>query len=286
MNKKLVSVLVVLIVVLVLVGGSLYTVDETKQAIVLQLGKPVGGIKDPGLHVKIPFIQDVKFFERRLLDYDASPAEILTSDKKNLVVDNFAKWRIIDPLKFYKTVRNVAGALSRLDDIIFAEVRVELGRHIMADTISKSRTDIMTQVTERADKNAREYGITILDVRIKRADLPQENERAIFGRMRTERERQAKKYRSEGREAAIRLTSTADKERTIILAEAFRESQVLRGEGDAEAARIYAEAYGKDTEFYSFTRSLEAYRISLGSDSTMVLSGKDDFLKYIRKSGK
>ncbi|MBW2091679.1 MAG: protease modulator HflC [Deltaproteobacteria bacterium] len=283
MGKKFGIIVVVIIVALIAVNAVFYTVDETKQVIILQLGKPVGGVKGPGLHLKLPFIQEVKLFERRLLDYDAAPAEILTSDKKNLVVDNYAKWQIISPLRFYKTVRNEQGALARLDDIIYAELRVELGRHIMSDIIAKVRSDIMAKVTERSNIKAKEYGISIRDVRIKRADLPQENERAVFGRMRAERERQAKKYRSEGQEASIKLKAAADRKRTIILAEAYRKSQTLKGEGDAEATRIYAEAYNQDKEFYDFTRSLEAYRNALDSDTTLVLTQDDEFLKYIKK---
>ncbi|MBW1708772.1 MAG: protease modulator HflC [Deltaproteobacteria bacterium] len=283
MGKKFGIIVVIIVVALIAVSAIFYTVDETKQAIILQLGKPTGGIKGPGLHLKIPFIQEVKFFESRLLDYDAAPAEILTADKKNLVVDNYAKWEIIDPLQFYKTVRNVQGALARLDDIIYAELRVELGRHIMIDIITKVRADIMAKVTERSNTKAKEYGISVKDVRIKRADLPQENERAVFGRMRAERERQAKKYRSEGQEASIKVKAAADREQTVILAEAYRKSQTLKGEGDAKATRIYAEAYNKDEEFYDFTRSLEAYRKALESDTTMVLTQGDEFLKYIKK---
>ncbi|MBW2140852.1 MAG: protease modulator HflC [Deltaproteobacteria bacterium] len=283
MGKKFGIIVVIIVVALIAVSAIFYTVDETKQAIILQLGKPTGGIKGPGLHLKIPFIQEVKFFESRLLDYDAAPAEILTADKKNLVVDNYAKWEIIDPLQFYKTVRNVQGALARLDDIIYAELRVELGRHIMIDIITKVRADIMAKVTERSNTKAKEYGISVKDVRIKRADLPQENERAVFGRMRAERERQAKKYRSEGQEASIKVKAAADREQTVILAEAYRKSQTLKGEGDAKATRIYAEAYNKDEEFYDFTRSLEAYRKALETDTTMVLTQGDEFLKYIKK---
>ena len=198
---------------LAVLNSAFFIVDETKQAIVVQLGNPVTGIKGPGLHFKIPIIQEVIFFERRILNYDAAPAEILTEDKKNLVVDNYAKWKIEDPLVFYKAVRNVSGALQRLDDIIYAELRVELGRHPMVEIISKIRSDLMESITKRSDVRARAYGITIVDVRIKRADLPKENERAVFGRMRTERERQAKKYRSEGQEAALKLRSEADREK-------------------------------------------------------------------------
>ena len=285
MQKKLGPLVIVVVAILIVLNSAFFTVDETKQAIILQLGKPVSGVKGPGLHFKIPFLQEVQFFESRYLDYDASPAEILTEDKKNLVVDNYAKWKIVDPLKFYRTVRNVSGALSRLDDIIFAELRVELGRHLMANIISQKRADIMAVVTERSDQQARVYGISVRDVRIKRADLPQENERAVFGRMRTERERQAKKYRSEGQEVALRLKAEADRERTIILAQAYRQSQEIMGQGDGDATKVYAEAFGQDPDFFSFLKSIEAYRGALKQDTTLVLTPEDEFLKYFQKSG-
>lgn len=284
MSKSSKYIIYAVIALVVLLPFFFYVVDETKQAIVLRLGQPVGDIKKPGLHVRIPILHQVEFFERRLLDYDASPAEILTSDKKNLVVDNYAKWRITDPLLFYKTVAHVRGALARLDDIIYSEVRNELGKHLFIDIITKVRSEIMARVTVRSDEKARQYGIEVLDVRIKRADLPVENERAVFGRMRAERERQAKKYRSEGEEASIKLKASAERERTILLAEAQRKAEILMGDGDAEATRIYAEAYNQDPEFYDFTRSLEAYTRSLTSDTTLVLSEDDEFIKYLKSS--
>ncbi len=282
MNKKFSSVVVLIVLALIGLNTAFFMVDQTQQAVIVQLGKPVSGIIGPGLQFKIPFIQEVIYFENRLLDYDAAPSEILTEDKKNLLVDTYAKWRIIDPLKFYKTVRNIDGALARLDDIVFAELRVELGQHLMSQIISEKRDDIMKVVTERSDKAARDYGISVIDARIKRADLPKENERAVFGRMRTERERQAKRYRSEGQEAALKITAEADRKRTVLLAEAYRQSQTLRGQGDAEAAKIYAEAYNRDPEFYAFIRSLQAYDNSLDENTTMVLSPKDQFLQYLQ----
>ncbi|MFH1139662.1 MAG: protease modulator HflC [Pseudomonadota bacterium] len=284
MNRKFGIIVTAAVIGLAVLNSAFFIVDQTKQAIVVQLGNPVGGVKGPGLHFKIPIIQEVIFFENRILNYDAAPAEILTEDKKNLVVDNYAKWRITNPLVFYKAVRNVGGALQRLDDIIFAELRVELGRHPMIQIISQKRSILMEAVTKRSDDKARAYGISVLDVRIKRADLPKENERAVFGRMRTERERQAKKYRSEGQEAALKLRSEADREKTVILAEAYRKSQELRGLGDAEATRVYAEAYNLDAEFFNFQRSLEAYRTSFDSGTTMILSPRDEFLQYMDNS--
>lgn len=285
MKKRFGPILFIAVLLLATLSSSVFMVDQTQQAILVQLGKPKDGISEPGLHFKIPFIQEVILFESRVLDYDTRPAEILTEDKKNLIVDNYAKWKIINPLKFYKTVRNVQGAYSRLDDIIYAELRVELGRHIMIEIISSKREEIMQKVTAASDKAARDYGISVIDVRIKRADLPKENERAVFGRMRTERERQAKKYRSEGQEQALKIRAEADRERTVILAEAYRKAQELKGLGDAEATKIYAEAFNQDPDFFNFIRSLDSYRKSLDHKTTVVLSNKEEYLEFTRNSG-
>lgn len=274
--------IIVGLVIIIVVSSAFYTVDETKQAIVIQMGKPVGGISGPGLHFKIPFIQQVVFFERRVLLYDAPPAEILTKDKKNLVVDNYTKWKIVDPLKFYKTVKGEPGAQSRLDDIVYAQLRVELGQHELGDIVSKTRNEIMEIVTYKANVLAGSYGIKVIDVRIKRADLPEQNEKHVFDRMKAERERQAKQYRSEGEEEAVKIKAQAEMERTIILAQAYREAEKYKGEGDAQAANIYADAYKKDAGFFEFTRSLEAYKKTMKNDTTFVISPDVDFFNYIK----
>jgi membrane protease subunit HflC len=279
--KKHTLLIIVFVVALVVAFQTLFTVDQTQQAIVIQLGKPVEGINGPGLHFKVPFIQRVVYFENRVLVYDAAPTEILTRDKKNLVVDNYAKWIITDPLMFYKTVKNITGAQSRLDDIVYAQLRVELGRHDLSDIVSKSRDEIMSTVTKESSKRVKEYGIDVVDVRIKRADLPEQNEKHVFNRMKAERERQAKQYRSEGREESQKITAKADMERTIILANAYKEAEVIKGEGDAKSIKIYADAYKKDAEFFEFTRSLEAYKKSLKEDTTLLVSPKSEFLKYL-----
>jgi len=271
------------LIVIVVVLSSVYIVDQTKQAIVIQMGKPIGGISGPGLHFKIPFIQQVVYFESRILVYDAPPAEILTKDKKNLVVDNYTKWKIINPLKFYKTVKNEMGAQSRLDDIVYAQLRVELGKHTMEDIVSITRDDIMKVVTKKSDTRSENYGIKLVDVRIKRADLPEQNEKHVFDRMRAERERQAKQYRSEGEEESLKITAKADMERTIILARAYKESEINKGEGDAQAVKIYADAYKKDIDFFEFTRSLEAYKKTLKNEATLVISPDVKFFNYIIK---
>ena len=261
---------------------SVYVVDQTEKAIVLQLGKPTGDAKGPGLHFKIPFIQNVVFFDARLLEYDAKTAEVLTLDKKNLVVDNYARWRIANPLLFYRTLRTVGRAHARLDDIIYAELRVALGQYTLQDIVSEKRAVIMGEVTQKSNQLLSPYGIDIVDVRIKRTDLPPENAQAIYGRMRAERERQAKLYRSEGWEEMEKIKSGADKDRTVILAEAERQAEVLRGAGDAEAASVWAEAVTKAPDFFSFTRSLEAYQKALAHKTRLVLTPQSPFLKYFR----
>lgn len=273
---------IIVVLVLIAINMAFFTVDQTQQALVVQLGKPVGGIKEPGLHFRIPLVQEVIYFEKRLLLYDANPAEILTEDKKNLVVDNYSEWKIVDPLKFYQTVRDVSGAQARLDDIVYSKLRVQLGLHSLLEILSATRAQLMDTVTQKSDEAARDYGIQVVDVRIKRADLPPENERAVFGRMQAERERQAKKYRSEGQEEAQKLRSTADKERAIILAEAYKQAQEIKGKGEADAIRIYAQAFEKDPEFYRFIRTMDAYKESLKGETTMVLTPDSEFLEYLK----
>ncbi len=287
MKGKSFFITVLLFIGALVLSQSLFTVDQTEQAIVIQLGKPLEGTYGPGIHFKIPIIQEVIRFEKRILLYDAEPTEILTKDKKNLLVDNYAKWRIREPLTFYKTVRNETGAQLRLDDIVYAQLRVELGRHTMEDIVSTTRNDIMTIVTKKSDELAKSYGIDVVDVRIKRADLPEQNEKSVFERMRAERERQAKQYRSEGEEESLKIKAAADRDREIILAKAYEEAETMKGEGDSESIRIYGEAYGQEPEFYEFIRSLEAYRKSLKTDTTLVVSPEDDFFRQlVNKAGK
>ncbi|UJX39378.1 protease modulator HflC [Desulfovibrio sp. JY] len=282
MKNSMIVTAVVAFVVLVAAFQTVYEVDQTETAIVLQLGKPTGDTKEPGLHAKIPFVQNVIFFDARLLQYDAKAAEVLTLDKKNLVVDNYARWRITDPLLFYRTLRTVGRAHARLDDIIYAEVRVALGQYTLQDVVSEKRASIMSEVTKKSTDLLAPYGIQVVDVRIKRTDLPPENAQAIYGRMKAERERQAKLYRSEGYEEMEKIKSAAAKDRTVILAEAERQAQVLRGAGDAESTSVWAAAVGKDPDFFSFSRSLEAYRNGLSKDTRLILTPQSPFLKYWR----
>ncbi len=284
MKKKLNIIALVVIGIVILGSQTFYKVDQTESAIIIQLGKPVRAVTEPGLYMKTPFTQKVVFFDKRLLIYDATPSAIITRDKKNLVVDNYAKWRIIDPLKYYTSVRNETGAQSRLDDIIFSNLREELGKHNLVDIVSKTRSSLMKAVTEKTNKASAAFGIEVRDVRIKRADLPPENERAVFERMRAERQREAKRYRSEGEERALAIRAIADRERTVILSEAQRKAQVFRGEGDAEATRLYAEAYKKDPAFFYFLKTMEAYKKTLGEGDTLIITPKSEFFRYMKKS--
>lgn len=281
--KKGTLLIILIVAILFLANLSLFIVDETKQAIVLQFGKPIRAIKEPGLNWKVPFIQNVVFFEDRLLVYDATPTEIITKDKKTLIVDNYARWKIVDPLKFLQTVKDLNGAQARLDDIIYSELRVDLGLFDMSEIVSEKREGIMKRVTEISDEKANTYGIQIVDVRIKRVDLPPENEKYIFDRMRAERERIAKQYRAEGQEESAKIIAETEREKTVILAEAYKTAETLKGEGEAESVKIYAESFNQDPEFYKFYRTLEAYRKTFKEKTTVLLSTDSEFLKYLSK---
>lgn len=269
---------------LIVASWALFTVDQTQQVIILELQKPRRVITEPGIHIMVPFIQNVTYFDKRLLQYDAAPSEAITQDKKNLIVDNYSRWRIVDPLKFLTSVRTQPKAQSRLDDIIYSNIRQELGRYTLTQIVSVERAEIMRRVTELSNQQAAEYGIEIVDVRIKRADLPDENENAVFGRMKAERHRQAKQYRSEGEEEAQKIRAEAEREKEVILAGAYRDAQILRGTGDAEAAAIYARAYNQDREFFSLVRSLESYKKTLPTNTTILLDPNSEFFRYLKKS--
>jgi len=281
MNLKIIIPVVLLIVIVIVLAGSVFTIDETEQAIITQLGEYVRTVTEPGLHFKVPFLQNAHKFEDRVLEYDAAAAPIITSDKKHLVIDNYARWKIVDPLKLYQAVRDEYGAQSRLDDIVFSELREEVARHTLTEIVSVNRQQIMEKVHKQCDEKAREYGIEVIDVRIKRADLPADVVRSVYGRMSAERQRIAMKYRSEGEEEAVMIRAITDKDKTIMLAESYMEAEKLRGEGDAEAIKIYAEAFEKDPEFFSFVRTLEAYEKSLKQDTTVVLPSDSEFFQYL-----
>ena len=281
MNRKIIIAIVLLIVIVIVLAGSVFTVDEKEQAIITRLGKYVRTVSEPGLGFKAPFVENVHKFEDRVLEYDAAAAPIITSDKKHLLIDNYARWRIVEPLKLYQTVRDESGAQARLDDIVFSEIREELARHTLTEIVSVNREAIMEKVHKQCDNKAREYGIEVIDVRIKRADLPAEVAHSVYARMKAERQRIAKKYRSEGEEEAVKIRATTDKEKTILLAESYRQAEKLKGEGDAEAIKIYAEAFEKDPEFYAFVRTLKAYEKSLKRDTTIVLPSDSELFQYL-----
>jgi membrane protease subunit HflC len=283
-KQGLVIALIVVVLGLYMLDASpFFIVDVTQTAIVVQLGKPVQTVTEPGLYMKVPFIQVVTNFDKRLLDYDSEPQDVITQDKKTLLLDNFAKWRMVDPLKVYQNFQSERGARPRLHDIIYSELRVELGRHDLLEIVSTGRADLMKIVTQRSNEKASAYGIEIQDVRIKRADLPEQNEKAVFARMQAERERQAKQYRAEGAEEAQKIRSEAEKDKEILLAEAYKESEELRGGGDAKAFRIYADAYRQDPRFFEFTRSMEAYKKTFKDKSTLVMSPDSEFFRYLKQ---
>ena len=276
--------LVILVSLVLVLYGSVFTVNMTQNAIVLQFQEYKKTVTEPGLYFKIPLIQDIRYFTKMLLVLDAPPADVITKDKKTMLIDNYTMWRIKDPLLFLQTLRTEPAGESRLDDIVKSELRVELGTHALIDVVTKTREEIMAKVTQEANLKAVEYGIEVLDVRIKRADLPGDNAQKVFDRMRTERERIAKKYRSEGAEEATKIRATTDKEKVILIAEAYKQEQEVRGNGDARATKIYADAFNQDREFYAFMRSMQAYKNSLKTDTTVILTEKSDFLKYLNKS--
>ena len=265
---------------------SFFTVKEINQAIVLQFGDPKRVITEPGLQIKIPFIQNVVFLDRRILSLDPQPEEVIASDQKRLIVDAYARFKIVDPLKFYISVGDERVARSRLATIINSRLRSVLGKQSLATLLSEDRTKQMAIIQEGVNAEAEKFGITIIDVRIKRADLPQANSEAIYKRMQTEREREAKEFRARGAEMAVTITSTADKEVTVILANAKKKSEIMKGEGDGQRNKIFADAFGKDPEFFSFYRAMQAYETALiGGETSLILSPDSDFFKFFGNTG-
>ena len=251
---------------------TVFIVDETEQVVILQFGKPVRTITQPGINFKVPFpIQEKIVFDDRLLEYDSPPEEILSQDKKTLIVDNYIRWKIVDPLQFLKTVQAIPTALSRMDDIVYSELRQELGTHDMVEIITENREQLMEEVTQASNEATMEYGISVIDVRIRRVDLPAENEESIFARMDAERKRQANKYRSEGEEEAQKIRAATDRDKTVILADAYKQAQQIRGEGEARALDIYASSFSKSPDFYEYIRTLETYEKVIDNKTTLVL---------------
>lgn len=276
--KNLVIAVIVLLSLFFL--SSIIIVDETEQIVILQFGKPVKTISEPGLNYKLPApFQTSNSFEKRLLEYDVPPEEILSRDKKSLIIDNYVRWKIIDPLLFLQTVKAVPTAKTRLDDIVYSELRQELGNHDMVEIITENRELIMEKVTLASNEETSKYGIEVVDVRIRRVDLPKENEASIYARMEAERKRQANKFRSEGEEEAQKIRAETDRDKTVILAESYKKSQLIRGEGEAKALDIYATSFSKDPEFYEFVRTLETYEKVIDNKTTLVLPGDSKLFK-------
>lgn len=280
--KKL-TIIIIVIVALILLT-TVFKVDVTEQVVILQFGKPVRTIQTPGLHWKLPTpIQNAVFFDKRLLEYDVQPAEVLSTDKKTLTVDNYVRWRIVDPLLFLQTLQTIPTAITRLDDIVYSEIRRELGLHNMQEIITDNREQIMDTVTRASYEATIAYGIEIVDVRIKRVDLPRENEESIYARMKAERDRKANQYRSEGDEESQKIIATTEKEKTIILADAYKSAEETRGEGEATALGIYARAYSADPEFYEFLRTLETYKSVIDTSTTLVLPADSKLFELLVK---
>ena len=279
MGKVIAGILVALAVVAYF---SIFIVKEVNQAIVLQFGDPKRIITKPGLNFKIPFIQNVVFLDKRILNLDTPPEEVIASDQKRLIVDAFARFQIVDPLKFYISVGNERVARSRLATIINSRIRSVLGTQRLQTLLSEDRNKQMALIQDGVNTEAEKFGIEIVDVRIKRADLPQANSEAIYRRMQTEREREAKEFRARGAEMAVTITSTADKEVTVILANANKQSEIMKGEGDGQRNKIFAEAFGKDPEFFAFYRSMQAYETALiGGETSLIMSPEDsEFFKF------
>ncbi len=284
MNKSAAIALAVF-VALVGVYSSAVFVDETKHIVITQFGEFKRTISEPGLTFKIPFIQKEIHVEKRILARDTMPQHYFTSDKKKLVADPITRWRVVDALLFYKSVADEDRARLRIDDLVGSELRQELGTLTMGDMVGRARGGSMANVTSRVKNRAKDFGIEIVDVRIKRLDLPKEVQKSVFDRMVAERERLAKGYRAQGQEKADEITSKTDKTERLILARATKDAEVARGGGDAEATRIYAEAFGQDPEFYAFVRNLEAYEKSLSKEATIVLSTGSKLFRYLTKPG-
>ncbi len=280
-NKKTVRILIALTVFLILLTSTVFTVDQRQQALVLQFGEPKRLIQTPGLKYKVPFLQNVIYFDKRILDLGIQEQEVIASDQKRLIIDAYAKYKIIDPLKFYTTVRNQYGLDSKLGAILDSSLRQVIGEVTLSELLTDNRVKVMNKIKYVVSKESLIFGVEIIDVRIMRADLPNENSEAIFARMQTELEKEAREIRAKGAEEADKIKAEADKQKTIILAEAKKKANILKGAGDSEAAKIYANSYGRDPEFADFYRSMNAYKEAFQTDKTkMIISPDGEFFKY------
>ena len=260
---------------------SFYVVEQNQQVLLLAVGKPIGIVDQPGLHWKIPFYQTVEYFDKRILDLDTKPQEITASDQKRLVVDAFARYRVTDPLKFFQTIQNETGVRRTLGPIMDSAMRRVLGSATFQELVRDKREDLMKRIAKQVNEEGKELGLEVVDVRIKRADLPPQNSKSVFDRMRAERQREAADWRAQGTGEANRIRATADREATVIKAEATRKSELLRGDGDAERNHVFAEAYSKDADFFRFYRNMQAYENGIKPGTRMLMSPDNDFLKYL-----
>lgn len=287
-DKIKIAIIVIVAAIVFVLANSLYIVKQTEQAIVLQFGEPVRVVKEAGLRAKIPFIQKVVFYDNRLLNLDPPAQEVVLNDKKRLDVDSFTRYKIVDPLRFYKTVRTEYQARSKLEEIVNSSVRKILGRITLQELLSQKRTKIMSDISSAVKIDAEQIGVSVADVRIRRADLPLEVLQAINARMKAERERDAKEFRATGQQEAQKIRATAEKEKAVIIAEAEKKAQIIRGQGDQEAVAIWNNAAETDPKFFAFYRSLEAYNKSLTNkeDTSMVLAPDSEFFEFFNKTGK
>lgn len=285
MNRTIIA-LALVGALLVTAASSLFTVHQTQQVLITQFGQPIRVIRDPGLHVKLPFIQSVITFDRRLLDYDAAGEEVILGDQRRLIMDSFTRYRIVDPLLFFQTAgAGEAGIRARLNSIVTSALRRVLGNEPLLAVLSADRARIMGEIRRQVNEEATRFGIEVMDVRIRRADLPEENTQAILSRMQSERERVAREARAEGAEVAVRVRAGADRERTVLLAEAQARSDILRGEGEQESIAIFAAAFQRDPEFFQFWRTMQAYREAFSEGETrLLLSPDSEFFRFFRES--
>lgn len=281
MNKQIKKILIIASAVMIIFSGSMFTLDQRQQVLILQFGEPIRVVNEPGIKFKLPFLQEALFFDKRVIDLDISDQEVIAADQKRLIINAFAKYKITDPLKFYTTVRTTYGLSSKLSGILDSSLRQVIGEVTLSALLTEDRGNVMTKIKEAVSRESLIFGVEIVDVRVMRADLPPENSNAIFARMQTEREKEAREIRANGAEIAKKTRAEADKKKTILIAEAKKTADLTRGAGEAKAARIYANSYGRDPEFADFYRSLAAYEKSFdGSNTKMVLSSESEFFRY------
>ncbi len=287
MKKSYLAILGIIIVVgAISASSALFTVHQTTQALILQFGNPVRVVREPGLHIKMPFVQDAEFYDSRILDLDPPAQEVILTDQKRVNVDAFARYRIVDPLEYRKRAQTDANFRSVFGQRMNAAIRAEIGRILLGDMLTQKRAQVMEIIAGQMKAFAPEFGVEVIDVRIGRTDLPETTAQSVYNRMRSDRIAHAARLRAEGEEQKLRIQAEADRDRTVIIAEAQRQSQILRGQGDGQRNNILGDAYGRDPQFFDFYRSMEAYGIALGEGTTMVLSPDSEFFRFFGMMGK